>query len=231
MRGLLGNTPHLIAKSIFYSTACTPSYTASRTRAPAQSSVPSTSPTTTPTTSSIGPISCSVVSRSLSHRQPRPTPSTRHAPQRHRPVLDRRKVERHPKRRAQLVVACIAFADRRVGIIDSRKDACPAQLRGCPSSAHASVEADRTHRLRSQAGQTRPWHSGGRSALSWVRPRAEARAPVHRQRRYHPGYALTPRSTSCSRHQNACSRSVYRIRPNPNEGSMTFGVNSRTRRT
>lgn len=41
-------------------------------------------------------------------------------------------------------------------------------------------------------------------------------------------YALTPRSTSCSRLQKLCSSRQYIIRPRPNEGSMTFGVNSRT---
>lgn len=39
---------------------------------------------------------------------------------------------------------------------------------------------------------------------------------------------LTPRSTSCSLLQKLCSSKVYMIRPRPNEGSMTFGVNSRT---
>ena len=38
----------------------------------------------------------------------------------------------------------------------------------------------------------------------------------------------TPRSTSCSLLQKLCSNKVYMIRPRPNEGSMTFGVNSRT---
>jgi hypothetical protein len=38
----------------------------------------------------------------------------------------------------------------------------------------------------------------------------------------------TPRSTSCSLLQKLCSSNVYMIRPRPNEGSMTFGVNSRT---
>lgn len=38
----------------------------------------------------------------------------------------------------------------------------------------------------------------------------------------------TLRLTSSSRAQYECSRSEYRMRPIPNEGSMTLGTNSRT---
>ena len=47
------------------------------------------------------------------------------------------------------------------------------------------------------------------------------------------GEARTPRSARSpsfvgARIQKLCSRRVYRMRPRPKEGSMTFGVNSRT---
>jgi len=82
------------------------------------------------------------------------------------------------------------------------------------------IPTDQTPDGRSRE-QSTPW-----SGQSTVKAKAPSAQNQYRHSFRESG--RTPRSTSCSLLQKLCSSNVYRIRPRPKDGSITFGVNSRT---
>lgn len=152
------------------------------------------------------------------------------------------KVECDPKRRAELVVPCVTLPNTGIAVVHASRDSRLTEFCRCsrlkrPLAWLRYVEGViETYGDDSQTSRT----SGTKSSLALngtmstlvgatTGGRESTWNEYQRQGSVGGSRERTPRSMSCSRAQKLCSSSAYRMRPRPNEGSMTFGVYSRTR--